>query len=219
MSGSGRHIQAVCFDVGETLFDETRFWAEVARYAGVPEFTLAATLGGLIERRENHRSIFGYLQIESVDPFVLGYRFERRDLYPDAQATLQELNAAGYRLAIAGNQGEGVAEQIAALDLGVELIGTSGHWGVSKPDPAFFTRVCEAMDLPADRIALVGDRLDNDVLPATTFGMHGIHLRRGPWGTLQTCWPEFAEVRWRIDRLGELAETLAAIEAEDPTTR
>ena len=50
---------AVCFDVGETLFDETRFWAEVA-VCRRAEFTLAGTLGGLIERRESHRSIFGY---------------------------------------------------------------------------------------------------------------------------------------------------------------
>jgi HAD superfamily hydrolase (TIGR01662 family) len=209
---STRHLRAICFDVGETLFDETRFWSEVARYAGVPEFTLAGTIGGLIERRENHRSIFGYLQTESVDPNMIGYRFERADLYPDVIRTLKSLRAEHYRIAIAGNQGEGVAEQIAALDLGAELIGTSALWGSSKPEPEFFQRLCDEMQLRPDEIVLVGDRLDNDVLPAIEFGMHAVHIRRGPWGMIQAGWPEYGQAPWKIDRLGQLCDTLERIE-------
>ncbi len=209
---SARRIRAICFDVGETLFDETRFWSEVARYAGVPEFTLSGTLGGLIERRESHRSIFGYLQMESVDPNMIGYRIERGDLYPDVERTIQELRAQHYRIAIAGNQGEGVDAQIAALDLGAEVIGTSGRWGTAKPDPAFFQRICDELDLPPDRIVSVGDRLDNDVIPAMDFGMHAIHIRRGPWGMIQAGWPESGQVRWKIERLGQLCDTLERLE-------
>ncbi len=209
---SERRIRAVCFDVGETLIDETRFWCEVARYAGVPEFTLAGTLGGLIERRESHRSIFGYLQTESVDPNLIGYRFERSDLYPDVIGTLKQLRSARYRIAVAGNQGEGVAEQIEALDLDVDVIGTAALWGAPKPEPAFFERLCQELELPAEQIVLIGDRLDNDVLPAIKFGMQAIHIRRGPWGRIQAGWPESADVRWKIDRLGELQETLRQIE-------
>lgn len=209
---SERHIRAICFDVGETLIDETRFWSEVAQYAGVPEFTLAGTLGGLIERRESHRSIFGYLQIESVDTNIVGYRVERADLYPDVDRTIDELRSLHYRIGIAGNQGEGADEQIAALDLGAEVIGTSGLWGTAKPDPAFFERLCAELDLPPDRIVVVGDRLDNDVLPAMELGMHAVHIRRGPWGAIHAGWPEYGQVRWKIDRLGQLCETLEQIE-------
>jgi HAD superfamily hydrolase (TIGR01509 family) len=209
---SQRRIRAICFDVGETLFDETRFWNEVARYAGVPAFTLAGTLGGLIERRESHRSIFGYLQTESVDPIMIGYRFERADLYPDVVPALKELRAEHYRIAIAGNQGEGVAEQIAALDLGADVIGTSCLWGSAKPDADFFQRLCDELGLAPDEIVLVGDRIDNDVLPAIEFGLHAVHIRRGPWGMIQAGWPEYGQVPWKIDRLGQLCETLERIE-------
>ena len=209
---SERRIRAICFDVGETLIDETRFWNEVAQYAGVPGFTLAGTIGGLIERRESHRSIFGYLQIESVDPNLIGYRVERADLYPDVVRTLKELRAEHYRIAIAGNQGEGVAEQIEALDLGADVIGTAALWGVPKPEPAFFQRLCDELDLEPSQIVKVGDRLDNDVLPAIEFGMQAVHLRRGPWGTIQAGWPESTGVRWKIDRLGQLCDTLHQIE-------
>jgi HAD superfamily hydrolase (TIGR01549 family) len=178
----------------------------------VPEFTLAGTLGGLIERRESHRSIFGYLQTESVDPQMIGYRFERADLYPDVVRTLKGLRAEHHRIAIAGNQGEGVAEQIDALDLGADVIGTSALWGSSKPEPAFFQRLCDELELQPDQIVLVGDRIDNDVLPAIEFGLHAVHIRRGPWGIIQAGWPEYGLVPWKIDRLGQLADTLERIE-------
>ena len=95
-----RKIEAVVFDIGETLVDETRHWAAVAHYAGIPELTLMGVLGGLIERREHHRSIFGYLQIESVDPNIFGYQIEERDLYPDVVNVLRQLKTAGYAIGI-----------------------------------------------------------------------------------------------------------------------
>ena len=33
-----------------------------------------------------------------------------------------------------------------------------------------------------DETAYVGDRMDNDIKPATTAGLHTIWIRRGPWG-------------------------------------
>jgi FMN phosphatase YigB (HAD superfamily) len=46
----------------------------------------------------------------------------------------------------------------------------------------------------------VGDRVDNDVLPALACGMEAVHIRRGPWGLLHET-PEGAR---RIDSLLEL---------------
>jgi hypothetical protein len=86
-----RCVEAVVFDIGETLVDETRHWAAVAQYAGIPQLTLMGVLGGLIERREHHRSLFGYLNIESVDPNIFGYQIEVQDLYPDVVAVLRQL--------------------------------------------------------------------------------------------------------------------------------
>ena len=41
-------LEAVVFDAGETLIDETRTWEAVADAAGIPRFTFMAALGGLI---------------------------------------------------------------------------------------------------------------------------------------------------------------------------
>lgn len=211
---TSRQIQAVVFDIGETLIDETRHWAAVAAYAGIPELTLMGVLGGLVERGEQHRSIFGYLQIESVDPNTFGYQIEAQDLYPDVVSVLRQLKTSGYRVGVTGNQPLGAIQQILDLGLPIDFTGSSADWGVAKPDPAFFQRIAEGLDLPFDRIVYIGDRLDNDILPAQALGMHAVFLHRGPWGYLQATWKEASDVTWRIDNLAGLARVLDRINAQ-----
>ncbi len=210
MSGK---IQAVVFDIGETLIDETRHWAAVAQYAGIPELTLMGVLGGLIERREHHRSLFGFLQIESVDPNIFGYQIEEQDLYPDVVPVLRQLKTAGFRIGITGNQPLGAVQQVVALGLPVEFAGSSADWGVAKPDPEFFERIASGLEIDFDQILYIGDRLDNDVLPAQAIGMHAAFLRRGPWGFLHASWPEASEAIHRIDDLTGVPLVLEKIDA------
>jgi HAD superfamily hydrolase (TIGR01662 family) len=212
-----RKIEAVVFDIGETLVDETRHWASVAHYAGIPELTLMGVLGGLIERREHHRSIFGYLQIESVDPNIFGYQIEERDLYPDVVNVLRQLKTAGYAIGITGNQPLGAVQQVQALGLPVDFAGSSADWGVAKPDPAFFQRIAKGLGLDYRQILYVGDRLDNDILPAQQMGMHAVFVRRGPWAHLQASWPGIADVPNRIDNLTGIFRILDRINAPDQT--
>ena len=51
----------------------------------------------------------------------------------------------------------------------------------------------------------MGDRVDNDVLPALEAGMAAVHIRRGPWGHLHE--PPAAAIR--IRSLDELPAVLA----------
>jgi FMN phosphatase YigB (HAD superfamily) len=210
-------VQAVVFDIGETLVDETRHWSAVAQYAGIPELTLMGVLGGLIERREHQRSLFGFLNIESIDPNIFGYRIEARDLYQDTIPVLRQLRTGGYRIGITGNQPAGAAAQIAELGLPLDFVGSSAEWGVSKPDRAFFERIARGLGLAFDEILYVGDRLDNDVLPAQALGMHAVFIRRGPWGYLHASWPEAAEVRHRIDGLAAVIPILERLNAQAGT--
>ena len=54
----------------------------------------------------------------------------------------------------------------------------------------------------------VGDRVDNDILPAVEAGMIAVFIRRGPWGFLHAQWPEAQRAHLRIDSLTELPEAL-----------
>ena len=51
-------IKAVCFDVGETLIDETRHWDGWAEFLGVPRLTLFTALGVTMSRGQSLRRVF-----------------------------------------------------------------------------------------------------------------------------------------------------------------
>ena len=197
--------RAVFFDVGETIVDETVLWRWWADHFGIPHFTFFAVFGGLIERREDHRRIFDIFGVQRDDSWP-GFGLD--DLYPDALPCLRALRERGLRLGLVGNTSEQIEDILRTLDLPVDVIGSSERWGVEKPSPDFFARVVDEAGVDASRVAYVGDRLDNDVLPAVDAGMTGIFLKRGPWGWLHASSPDAARATLRIDGLDGLLDAL-----------
>jgi HAD superfamily hydrolase (TIGR01549 family) len=212
-------IRSVVFDVGETLVDETRMWGEWADWLGVTRLTFFAALGAVIAARQHHHRVFGLvrpgidLAREREARQAQGglTRIESRDLYPDAVPTLKRLRTAGLSIGLAGNQPAEAEAQIRALGLAVDFVASSARWGVEKPDPEFFKRIVAESGVAPSQIAYVGDRLDNDVLPAVTLGMIGVFVRRGPWGVIHATWPEVARASLRLESLEELPGALASI--------
>jgi FMN phosphatase YigB (HAD superfamily) len=191
-------VTAVVFDVGETLVDETRMWEAYADAAGVQRFTLMALIGAMIARGESHERVWDLLELER--PPGIGF-FTDDVFYPDALPCIRRLREHGYVVGAAGNmrrENEGVVRDH------VDVAGSSARWGAEKPAAAFFERIAESVSRPADEIAYVGDRVDNDVLPSLAGGMVAVHIRRGPWGYLHE--PPPAAIR--IDSLDELPEAL-----------
>ena len=88
------------------------------------------------------------------------------------------------------------------------MIGSSASWGVRKPEAAFFERLVAEAGFQAHEVAYVGDRLDNDVVPAVACGLVAIWIRRGPWGWLQRGGDRAA---LRIDSLAELPAALSQL--------
>lgn len=205
--------------MGETLVDETRHWGEWADWMGAPRLTFFAVLGQVIARGEHHRQVFQCIQpgfdVEAATAQRQAegwrYRFEPGDFYPDALPCMADLRARGYRIGLAGNQPHEAEPALAAAGVPADFIASSARWGVEKPSPAFFERVVEAAGCPAGQIAYVGDRLDNDVLPAVDAGMIAVFIRRGPWGYLHAARPEAARATLRIDALTELASALTSL--------
>jgi FMN phosphatase YigB (HAD superfamily) len=210
-------VSVVVFDVGETLINEERHWGEWGDHLGLTQFAFFAAMGAVIARGEHHRRVF-----ELVSPGLdveaeIGrrraggwtYRFEPGDFYPDAIPCLRALRAAGYRIGVAGNQPEEAEAALEAAGVGADFIASSAGWGVEKPSPAFFEKVVEAAGVPAAEIAYVGDRLDNDVLPALAAGMVAVFIRRGPWGVIHAGYPDAARAHLRLERLDELLPALA----------
>jgi len=218
-SGRDGRIRAVVLDVGETLVDETRPWGEWADWLGIPRLTMFAVLGGMIERGEEHRRAAELLR-PGVDLAAESARrrtmmgtswMQPGDLYPDAIPALRALRAAGYRVGVAGNQPLETERVIADLGIPLDLVASSAGLGVAKPDPAFFARIAEALELEPSEIAYVGDRVDNDVRPAAAAGMRAIFIRRGPWAFIQASDGPPSEAAATIDSLLELPEVVAGL--------
>ena len=217
--GRDGRIRAVVLDVGETIADETRPWGEWADWLGIPRLTMFAVLGGMIERGEEHRRAAELLR-PGVDLAAESARrrttmgtswMQPGDLYPDAVPALRALRAAGYRVGVAGNQPLETERVIASLGIPLDLVASSAGLGVAKPDPAFFPRIAEALELEPSAIAYVGDRVDNDVRPAAAAGMRAIFIRRGPWAFIQASDGPPSEAAATIDSLLELPEVVAGL--------
>lgn len=141
----------------------------------------------------------------------MAHRIEREGFHPDALPALTECRAAGLRVGIAGNQPQGAVEALTAAGAHADLLASSADRGIAKPDPAFFARIAAGLTLPPDAVAHVGDRLDNDVLPAKAAGMTALLLRRGPWGVLHAASTEATRADAIIDGLKGLPALLARL--------
>ena len=213
-------IEAVVFDVGETLIDETRFWVEWARWWGVSPFTLFTVMGSVLARGGSHREALEIIkpgydpETERAARAEAGYPIVYAmsgDLYPDSLSCIRALKATGYKVGIAGNQSDEAQAELEDL-FPVDFILTSGIIGYEKPAPRFFDALVDAVGASAPRIAYVGDRLDNDVMPAMNAGMTSVFIKRGPWAYLTWNDPMAERADIRITSLDELPVALADYE-------
>jgi HAD superfamily hydrolase (TIGR01549 family) len=209
-------VRAVVFDVGETLIDETRHWGEWADWFGIPRFTFFAVLGGVIARGEHHARAFqifrpGFdLVAARQQRIVEGWRYEflECDFYPDVAPCIDALTRQGIRIGIAGNQPAEAERTLTKLGLPLDVVLSSASLGFEKPDQRFFAAVIAAFaPLSAGEIAYVGDRLDNDIVPARQAGMRAICLHRGPWAYLNGS-DQASDAEIRIDTLRDLPASL-----------
>jgi HAD superfamily hydrolase (TIGR01662 family) len=201
-------LRAIVFDVGETLVDEERWWRELCERGGLQPHVVWAALGVTIERGEEHDALWAHLGVERPDGSWEALTYALDDLYPDALDCLERIRRLGLRVGIVGNQTEALERWAREAGLPAEVISSSAALGVRKPHPAFFERVVELMGAAPSSVAYVGDRVDNDVLPAAAAGLVAIHVRRGPWGRLQATPPEAA---LGVDDLASLPDALASL--------
>ena len=190
-------VEAVVFDIGETLVDETRHWLDIAEAANVPALTLFGVMGGLIATGRDFTEVWDVLGVAAP-----AGEFPMDSWYQDALDCLERLRSAGFRVCACGNTPLRTERLVEPY---VDAAASSAGWGVRKPSPEFFARVAELAGAPVERIAYVGDRVDNDIVPALAAGMVAVHIRRGPWGYLHE--PPAGAIR--IESLDELPGALS----------
>jgi HAD superfamily hydrolase (TIGR01549 family) len=212
-------IRAVWFDVGEVLINETREYDAWADWLGIPRHTFSAVFGAVIARGQDYRQVFQYFrpgfdldaERQARLDAGLGEYLNGHDLYPDVRPCLHALKDAGYFVGIAGNQTTRAGRFLRELHLPCDVLATSDDWGVTKPDVAFFSKLIAVSGHQPNEIAYVGDRLDNDLHPAATAGLHTIFVRRGAWGYVIY---ESGTADLELDSLTELPTALTTLPAD-----
>jgi putative hydrolase of the HAD superfamily len=95
------------------------------------------------------------------------------------RSAVEELHRMGYRIAILSDFP--LVEKLKALGIApwVDVALSSEDIGYLKPDGRVFSRLLDAIGVPAGQVLYVGDSYHKDVLGAKGAGMHTVLLSRG----------------------------------------
>ena len=101
-------------------------------------------------------------------------------VYPEAEECLRNLSKK-YKIGIIANQVFGSEERLEKIGLlkYINLVVASAEEGVVKPDLRIFEIALSKADCKAVESVMVGDRLDNDIVPANKIGMKTVWIRQG----------------------------------------
>ena len=78
---------------------------------------------------------------------------------------------------------------------------------MSKPDRRIFETALQKSGCASDQAVMIGDRIDNDILPARQLGMHTVWVRQG-FGQYWKITNEAEKPDYQVDNLAELCKLL-----------
>lgn len=100
----------------------------------------------------------------------------------DTLPTLETLQAQGYRMGIISNAGDDADVQALVDDADMrpyfDFILSSAAFGLRKPNQDIFEMALSNWDYPNDKVVMVGDTLDADILGAHNAGLYSVWITR-----------------------------------------
>jgi HAD superfamily hydrolase (TIGR01549 family) len=193
-------IRAVIFDIGGPIDMETAFEAAVdadiregLAHEGfdVDDATYAAAERWAVETfaPSLYRAVIWRLTAGNFDASVRVYdwmeaRAAKREIFElrdGIAGVLEALKGRGLKLGLAANQPAVALDLLAAHGVRhyFQNPGVSAVYGYRKPDVRLFLRACVDLGVEPHQCVMVGDRVDNDVVPARSLGMRTVLLRTG----------------------------------------
>ncbi|HFU3853956.1 TPA: HAD family hydrolase [Streptococcus suis] len=180
-------IEWIFFDLGSTLLDE-----EAAYGYYIDKCVKKLESLDIEVSSDSYKKKMVEYAHKSLDPIRATWQYfastEPRplwtnkgvSLYPETIDALEKLSQ-NYQLGIIANQSATV--RVLLEEWGVEsyfqLIILSEEVGLSKPDSTIFTLALQKANTTANRIVYVGDRYDNDIVPAKSLGMRAVRILTG----------------------------------------
>ena len=174
-------IKWIFFDIGSTLVDETEAYDHRVRdmivgtrvtFKDFDETRIALAKQGL----DGNSAAIKYFDLTKTP-----WHSEDEVPYSDARSTLATLCKKGYKFGIIANQNIGAAERLEQWGLRqhFDVIVASAEIGYVKPDKQIFIKAFDLAKCTAEESVMIGDRLDNDIIPAKALGMKTVWLKNG----------------------------------------
>ena len=202
-------VKWIFFDVGTTLVDETEAYNHRIRDA------IEGT-DITFEQFQEKRIFFAKHNLkgdlEAIKYFGLEktpWHKEDEVPYPDTEDVLQYLRSHEYKIGVIANQSLGTAVRLEKWGLlkYIDVVAASAELGVAKPDRAIFDKALEMAGCKAQEAVMIGDRLDNDIIPAKKLGMKTIWIRQG-FAIYQNLRNAEEQPDYIVDGLAELKKIL-----------
>lgn len=201
-------IQWLFFDLGSTLVDESRCYAYRCR---------EILENNEINAEEFYAKVLDFAKINSfpIKAAADYYGFEipkwpkeSEQLYKDTEKILETLSQ-NYKLGIIANQSEGTQERIDNWKIGkyFDVVAASAELGFAKPDLRIFRFALEKANCKPENAVMIGDRLDNDIVPAKKLGMKTIWVKQG-FAKYQTVHNDNEKPDFIIDSISKTANLL-----------
>ena len=202
------NIEWIFFDVGSTLIDEHFAYEhrmrEIADLAGVDFHDVYQTAMDFY--RQNKKGDIETAKLFGVE--LTDWHNEDEIPYEDAAECLKHLSEK-YKIGIIANQKLGTKDRLEKYGLlkYIDLVISSAEEGVSKPDRRIFEIALNRGGCLPERAVMVGDRIDNDVIPAQMLGMRTVWIKQG-YGKYWNITHDIEKPDCSVDSLTELCEIL-----------
>ena len=210
-----KKIKTIFFDMGYTLVNEDAVWekrcqeqveTEEAKALGLSIVDILHEIRkATIVWLPQYKTVVKKFKFKEVAP----YRTELETLYPQAEEVLKTLSEK-YKLGIIANQPEGLNERLEKFGIlkYFSYVISSADVGILKPDYRIFKHALETAGCKGEDAFMIGDRIDNDIIPAKALGMKTVWIKQG-FGALQTPMSKDSKPDYTVHNLSELLKIFA----------
>lgn len=174
------NIKWLFFDVGSTLIDESLVYENRMRNAAKSaNVTYEYVYETAIKfYRQNKKGDLETIKLLNVEKPI--WKFEYEILYNDTNKCLKKLSGK-YKIGVIANQSLGTTQRLEKFGIlkYIDLVIASAEEGIAKPDKRIFQIALNRTDCEPKQAVMIGDRIDNDIVPAKKLGMYTIWIKQG----------------------------------------
>ena len=203
-----KKVEWIFFDVGSSLMNEEKAYLhrlhDVADVVNEPFdkiYNMAIAL-----YKENKKGDLEIMQLYGL-PKLKWYK-EDEEIYSDTVKVLETLSKR-YKIGVIANQSLGTANRLEEKGIlkYIDLVIASAEEGVSKPDRKIFDIALARANCEAENAVMIGDRIDNDIVPAKRLGMKTIWIKQG-FGKYWQIGSQEEQADYEVNNLIDLLELL-----------